>query len=254
MLESIDIEVKEGKQIYFASDMHLGSPNAQSSRIRELKLVQWLEEKSTSAAAFFLVGDLFDFWFEYKHVVPKGYVRFLGALAKLADQGIPIYIFSGNHDIWMFDYFPKELGIPVIKGKLVINSNNKKIFVAHGDGLGPNDVKFKLLKKIFTNKFCQWLFSLIHPNFGIGIARLWSEGNKKNYKEEVFHGLDKEWLVLYSKRQLETNHFDFFVYGHRHLPVEVDLSPTSKYFNLGDWITHFSYGVFDGQNFKLENY
>ncbi len=167
-----------GNKLYFASDFHLGAPSYASSREREDRLVRWMDTIKADAAEVFLMGDVFDFWFEYKTVVPKGYIRFLGKLAELADAGIKIYLFKGNHDMWMFDYFERELGATIITDELEIERNGKKFYLHHGDGLGPGDNMYKVLKKVFRSNFCQWLFARIHPNLGVGIANYWSSHSR----------------------------------------------------------------------------
>jgi UDP-2,3-diacylglucosamine hydrolase len=239
-------------KIYFASDFHFGVPDHSMSREREDLVVSWLEEIRKDAAEIYLIGDIFDFWFEYSAVIPKGFIRFQGKLAELADSGIKITLFKGNHDMWMFDYFVKELGIQIVSDELVLERNGKKFYLHHGDGLGPGDSKYKILKKIFRSGFCQWLFARIHPNLGVGIAKKWSKHSRlqSNQKEE-FQDLDKEWLVSYCKELLLKEQFDFLVFGHRHLPLDVRLGD-SRYINLGEWMNFNSYAVFDGQNLELK--
>lgn len=248
------IEVPLGKKIYFASDNHLGAPTSQLSHPREKKFVRWLENIRQDAAAVFLLGDLFDFWFEYKTVVPKGFTRTLGKLAELTDSGIPVYYFVGNHDLWMNGYFEEELSIPVYHRPQVFELNGKKFFIGHGDGLGPGDKGFKRMKKVFTNPTAKWMFRWMHPDLGVRVAQYFSVKNRMiSGDEDVrFLGEDKEWLVQYAKKKLEHEHFDFFVFGHRHLPLDISLSQDSRYINLGDWIGYFSYGVFDGKDLQLE--
>ncbi len=252
LYQHIEIPLAEGKRIYFVSDIHFGEPNYEATRKRELKFLRWLESIKHDAQAIFLVGDTFDFWFEYKTVVPKGYVRFFGKLAELIDNGLPIYIFAGNHDIWMKDYLEKEIGVTIYRNQLIVNSENKNIFVAHGDGLGPGDIKFKLLKKVFTNKFCQWLFRWLHPDIGIKIASLWSRRSRLGHALDKYKGPEKEWLVAYAKRKVEEAHYDYFIFGHRHIPIEYKINEQTKYFNLGDWIYNNSYCVFDGREMELK--
>jgi UDP-2,3-diacylglucosamine hydrolase len=201
------------------------------------------------------MGDVFDFWYEYKTVVPRGYVRLLGKLAELTDNGIAITAFKGNHDMWMFGYFEEELNIPVISDELIIERNGKKIFLHHGDGLGPGDRSYKFLRWVFRNRVCQWLFGRLHPNFGIGLANFFSARSRKanmRYNKDYL-GDDKEFLTLFCKEKLEKEHFDYFVFGHRHLPVEVDLGK-SVYINTGDWIHHYTYAIFDGETLKLKKH
>ncbi|MDP2413373.1 UDP-2,3-diacylglucosamine diphosphatase [Daejeonella sp.] len=238
-------------KIYFASDFHFGVPDHSLSREREDLVVSWLEEIRTDAAEIYLIGDIFDFWFEYATVIPKGFIRFQGKLAELADSGIKITLFKGNHDMWMFDYFVKELGVQIISDELVLERNGKKFYLHHGDGLGPGDAKYKILKKIFRSGFCQWLFARIHPNLGVGIAGKWSMHSRlQNNQKEEFTDLDKEWLVSYSKDLLLKEHYDFLIFGHRHLPLDVQLGD-SRYINLGEWMNFNSYAVFDGENLEL---
>jgi UDP-2,3-diacylglucosamine hydrolase len=199
---------------------------------------------------------MFDFWYEYRQVVPKGYVRLLGKLAELTDAGIQMHFFVGNHDMWMRDYFQKELNIPVYYEPQTFERFGKKILVGHGDGLGPGDHGYKRLKKIFRNPACQWLFGILPPVVGMGIANFMSRRSRAQTgaSEEVFLGDDKEWLIIYAKEKLAQNNFDFFVFGHRHLPIDYRLSPGARYINLGDWIRYFTYAVFDGNTFELKSY
>ena len=250
------IELKNGKKLYFASDNHLGAPTAALSRPREEKFVRFLDEIKPDAEAIFLLGDLFDFWFEYKTVVPKGFVRTLGKLAEIRDSGIPIYFFVGNHDLWMDDYFEKELNIPVFRRPLEVECAGKTFLIGHGDGLGPGDKGYKRMKKIFTNPFCRWLFRWLHPDVGVRLAQYLSVKNKLiSGKEDVkYLGDDQEWLVQYCKEKLKTKHYDFFLFGHRHLPLEITLEPHSTYINTGDWINYYTYGEFNGYQLSIKTY
>ncbi len=256
MSKTNHIHIADGKKIYFASDNHLGAPTSEASRPREKKFVAWLDEIKHDAAAIFLMGDLFDFWFEYKTVVPKGFTRTLGKLAEISDSGIPIHYFVGNHDLWMNGYFEEELGIPVYHKPEEFTFNDTSVFIGHGDGLGPGDKGYKRMKKVFTNPFFKWLFKWMHPDIGIKIGQYMSVKNKmiSGDDDAKFLGEDNEWLAVYCKRKLEDKHRDFFVFGHRHLPLEIDLNEKSKYINLGDWIQYYTYGVFDGKNFELKTY
>jgi UDP-2,3-diacylglucosamine hydrolase len=247
------IHLPEGKRVYFASDFHLGTPNADASRQREKRIVRWLEEISKDAGHIFLVGDIFDFWFEYKEVVPKGYVRLLGKLAELRDRGIGISVFIGNHDMWMNGYFEAELDIPVYYEPQTYQIGNKTFYIGHGDGLGPGDHGYKMLKKVFRNPVCRWLFSIIHPSWGIGLANYFSRKSRAatGMELEKFLGEENEWLAIYSKEVLQKTHFDYFIYGHRHLPLDLQVGPDSRYINLGDWLNYFTYAVFDGNNTEL---
>lgn len=238
-------------KIYFASDFHFGVPDHTKSREREDLVVSWLEEIRKDAAEIYLIGDVFDFWFEYSAVIPKGFIRFQGKLAELADSGIKITLFKGNHDMWMFDYFVKELGVQIVSDELILERNGKKFYLHHGDGLGPGDSKYKILKKIFRSTFCQWLFARIHPNFGVRIAKKWSKYSRlQNNQKEEFQDLSKEWLIAYCKELLLKEHYDFLIFGHRHLPLDVALGE-SRYINLGEWMNFNSYAVFDGENLEL---
>ena len=256
MNKATHIAVPEGKKIYFSSDNHLGAPTQEASRPREKKFVAWLDEIKKDAAAIFLLGDLFDFWFEYKKVVPKGFTRTLGKLAEVSDSGIPIYYFVGNHDLWMNGYFEEELNITVYHKPKEFFFNQTSFLIGHGDGLGPGDKGYKRMKKVFTNTFSKWLFRWLHPDLGVRLAQYMSVKNKliSGDEDEKFLGEDNEWLVQYCKRKLQENHRDYFVFGHRHLPLEIDLEPNSKYINLGDWISYFTYGVFDGKKMELKEY
>ncbi|WP_297517072.1 UDP-2,3-diacylglucosamine diphosphatase [Flavobacterium sp.] len=244
------------KKIYFASDQHLGAPTAEASFPREQKFVAWLDTVKQDAEAIFLLGDLFDFWFEYKTVVPKGFVRVLGKLAEIRDSGIPIYFFVGNHDLWMHDYFEKELNIPVYHDNKQFTFHGKSFLIGHGDGKGPGDKGYKRMKKVFTHSLSKWLYRWLHPDFGVKLAQYLSVKNKliSGEADVKFLGEDNEWLVQYCKRKLETQHYDYFVFGHRHLPMTISLNEQSTYINLGDWIGYFTYGVFDGTQMTLEKF
>jgi UDP-2,3-diacylglucosamine hydrolase len=256
MNKATHIKVPEGKKIYFSSDNHLGAPTHKESLSREKKFVAWLDEIKDDAAAIFLLGDLFDFWFEYKKVVPKGFTRTLGKLAEISDSGVPIYYFVGNHDLWMNGYFEDELNIPVFHKPQEFFFNQTSFLIGHGDGLGPGDKGYKLMKKVFTNSISKWLFRWLHPDLGVRLAQYMSVKNKliSGNEDEKFLGEDNEWLIQYCKHKLQENHRDYFVFGHRHLPLEIELKPNSKYINLGDWIRYYTYGVFDGEKMELKEY
>jgi len=250
------MDILPGKKIYFLSDFHLGAPDFASSLIREKKIVAFLESIKHHAQQIIIAGDIFDFWYEYKTVVPKHFVRLLGKLAEITDSGIPVMLFAGNHDMWMRDYFEKELNIPVYFEPRTFNWNNKKFYVGHGDGLGPGDHGYKFMKKIFRNKIYQWLFGQMHPTLGMGIANYFSRESRKKTgsSDAAFLGDDKEWLVIYSKEILAKEHYDYFIFGHRHLPLTIQLNDNSKYINLGDWISYFTYAVFDGNTVELKKW
>lgn len=249
------ITTSENKKIYFASDQHFGAPSPEESLPREKKFVAWLDTIKEDAEVIFLLGDLFDFWFEYKKVVPKGFVRVLGKLAELKDTGIEIYFFVGNHDLWMRDYFQQELNIPVFYESQEFEINDKLFLIGHGDGLGPDDIGYKRMKKVFTFPFFTWLFRWLHPDIGVQLGQYLSVKNKLNSggKDANFLGEKKEWLVQYCKRKLDKKHYDYFVFGHRHLPLEIELNSKSTYINLGDWIQYFTYGEYM-KTFKLKEF
>jgi UDP-2,3-diacylglucosamine hydrolase len=243
-------------KLYFASDFHLGTPSYVGSRERESMMVMWLDMIKADAAEVFLMGDIFDFWFEYKYVVPKGYTRFLGKLAEMSDSGIKIYLFKGNHDMWMFDYFQKELGATIISDELVIERDGKKFLLHHGDGLGPGDHYYKFLKKFFRSKLCQWLFARIHPNLGVGIADRWSHHSRDtNMAKEKKKPNPKrfEFLPAFCNDLIQKEYYDYLIFGHRHRTEDMLLNNgKSRYINLGEWIYTRSYAVFDGDNVELK--
>lgn len=255
-MKEIQLNIPEGKKIYFASDFHFGVPNRQSSIQRERNVMAWLDQCTPDAAAFYLMGDIFDFWFDYKHAVPKGFTRFLGKLASLTDSGIPVILFTGNHDMWMFDYLEQEIGVKIYREPTVLVHGNHRLCVGHGDGLGPGDKSYLMLKAIFANRFFQWLFEWVHPNIGIAIAHRWSRNSRlSNMKlEEKFQGEDREFILTWCKEIEQTRHHDFYIFGHRHLPLDLAVGPTSRYINLGEWV-HFSpYAVYDGKTAELKTF
>lgn len=243
------------KKIYFFSDFHLGVPSYNESLIREKKICRWLDKIQSDAAELFILGDVFDFWFEYRHVVPKGYVRLLGKLAEFTDSGIPITIFTGNHDMWMFDYLTQEIGVKLIRKPQEFTFNGTKFLIGHGDGLGPGDHGYKFIKKIFANKFCQWLFARLHPNFGISMANFWSRKSRQHtgHHDAVYLGDDKEYLVQFMLETEKHTHYDYYIFGHRHLPIDKTIG-NSRYINLGDWMSYFTYAVWDGQKLELKKF
>jgi UDP-2,3-diacylglucosamine hydrolase len=245
--------LEKNKKIYFVSDAHLGLPNHEKSIVREKLLVKWLNEIRKDAEEIYLLGDIFDYWYEYKRVVPRGFTRFLGTISEIVDSGIPVHFFTGNHDIWVFDYLHQETGMTIHRKPVTKIFNNNKFYLAHGDALGPYDKGYKILKKIFVNKILQWFYSRIHPNFSIGLAHMWSHNRRYSEKRtiESYQGDDKEWLFLYSKSILEKEHFDYFIYGHRHIPIVKEIQDTSTFVYLGDWISNFTYAVYDGNKLEL---
>ncbi|MBO3698546.1 UDP-2,3-diacylglucosamine diphosphatase [Roseivirga sp. E12] len=243
------------QKVYFASDFHLGVPTAEISLEREKKIIRWLDECKKDAHTIFLVGDLFDFWFEYRSTVPKGFSRFLGKLSEIADAGINLVIFTGNHDLWMFGYLDRELGAKVIYDPIDVFINEKKLFVGHGDGIGPGDSGYKFLKKIFRNRFFQWCFRWLHPNIGIGLANFWSGKSRAqaNDTEQRFMG-DDEWLWSFSKEMEKVNHYDYYIFGHRHLPLDLEVGQNSRYVNLGEWLNYYTYAEYSDGEIKLKTF
>jgi len=239
--------------IYFASDFHLGVPDYGSSLAREKKIVAWLDHISINASEVYLMGDLFDFWFEHRYTAPKGFVRLLGKLAQMSDNGIKIHLFTGNHDMWMFGYLQQEINAEIHYGPVTKEYNGKKFYLAHGDGLGPGDYSYKFIKKIFSNPFFQWLYARVHPNFAFGLANYLSrQSRKSNYEADAkYLGDDKEWLFQYCVELLKKEHYDYMVFGHRHMVLDKKIG-NSRYINLGDWIKDFSYGYFNGTDFELK--
>ncbi len=238
--------------IYFLSDAHLGIPDYQSSLKREKLLVMWLDTIKSQAKEIYLLGDIFDFWFEYKKVVPKGYIRLLGKLSELTDSGIMVYYFTGNHDMWNSGYFQKEVNMKVYKKPIEKLIGDKYFMIGHGDGLGPDDKSYKIMKKIFQNKISQRIFSFLHPRIGISLAGFLSRQSRNSNDGDDYRGEDEERLVLYCKYKLTKRHYDYFVFGHRHIPLSIRVGENSLYVNTGDWIKNFSYAVYDGKNLKLE--
>lgn len=248
------MQIPPGKKIYFLSDFHLGAPDHAASLERERRIVAFLEKIRSDAAVIFIVGDLFDFWYEYRTVVPKGFIRILGKMAEITDSGIPIHFFTGNHDMWMSGYFEQELNIPVYHEPKTFEYNGKRLLVGHGDGLGPGDHGYKFMKKIFRNKLCQWLFGILPPAVGVGIAGWMSRRSRAvtGGADAEFLGEEKEWLIIYSREVLQKEHYDYFIFGHRHLPIDFTLNASgSRYINLGDWIRYNTYAVFDGTSLSL---
>lgn len=254
------------KKIYFLSDFHLGVPDHAASLVRERRIVTFLELASRDAEEIHVLGDMFDFWFEWRKAVPRGFVRLLGKLAGLNDRGIPIHLHTGNHDMWIFDYVPAECGMVLHREEVKREWNGRKFMIGHGDGLGPGDHGYKFIKRVFRNPACQWLFARLHPNLGIVLAEFWSgRSRKKSYaNDRKWLGEENEWLVRHCREVLTREHLDFMIYGHRHLPIDIPVSAghpaevpaaahgASRYINLGDWITHFTYAVFDGADLKLK--
>jgi UDP-2,3-diacylglucosamine hydrolase len=245
----------EQKKIFFISDLHLGMHPAAESLEREKKVVKWLDQVYREASEIYLLGDIFDYWFEYKKVVPRGFTRFLGKIAEITDAGVTVHFFTGNHDVWVFDYLPEEVGVVVHRNPIKREYGGRKFLIAHGDGLGPNQSGYKILKGMFTSRILQWLFARLHPNFATGLAHRWSKQSRlqKGISTEWL-GKEKEYLHIYAQERLKQEHFDYFIFGHRHLPYVLDLNEKSKMIYLGDWIENFTYAIFDGNTFELKNY
>ncbi len=254
-LDFIHLPLAAGKKIYFASDFHLGAHALDSSLVRERKLVEWLEQIQVDAAHIFLLGDLFDFWYEYRTAVPKGFVRFFGKLAQLADAGVPITIYTGNHDMWMFDYFQKEFGINVLRKPQSYLIGQTRFHLGHGDGLGNGDYKYKVLKQIFENDILRWLFRWVHPDLGIWLAHTWAKSSRRRSKkiDESFKAREKEWIWQYCHQIEQKQHHEHYVFGHRHLPLDLEVAQGSRYLNLGEWLTHYTYAVFDGNSLTMKS-
>jgi len=248
--------LEPGKNIYFASDLHLGLPAIIATADRERHFVRWLTEIRDSIEELYLVGDIFDYWFEYREVVPRGFTRFLGKIAEITDSGIPVHLFTGNHDIWIFDYLPSELGITLHRQPVIRDFNGKRFYIGHGDGIGPGDRRYKMLKKIFTNPVLQWLFARLHPNFTVWLAHKWSHASRygRDRLAEPFSSEEKEWLIRYARELNHKEHFDYFIFGHRHIPLDYPLNKNSRFIYLGDWISHFSYAVFNGESLALKTF
>ena len=240
------------KYTYFASDFHLGTPDIQSSRKRENEILAWLDYIEKDAEELFLIGDIFDFWFEYKTVIPKGYVRLQAKIAQFVEKGIPVHFFKGNHDMWMFHYFQEELGIQLHSDEYCFEKNGKRFFVAHGDGLGPGDYTYKFIKRVFRNPLCQWAFARFHPNFGLSLANYFSRSSRKSgeSKDMVYRGKEQEWLYQFALSHHKTDPKDFYIFGHRHLPLELKIEE-GTYINTGEWLYAQTFARFDGNQLEL---
>lgn len=249
------MEIKRNK-IVFASDFHLGVDARLTSKERELQIVNWLMSMRNEMKELFLVGDIFDYWYEYKTSIPKGFSDFLTALKILRNNQVKIHLFTGNHDMWMFRYFTEEYGIDVYKEPKIFDFDGKKFFVGHGDGLGPGDYVYKGIKKLFASKISQWLFSLIHPTVALGIMKKISQRDVQKYIRPDAFGEEDEWLVKFAKSYLESHEIkmDYFIFGHRHLMYDYPLSETSRIINLGDWINYNSFAVWDGKEMILQQF
>jgi UDP-2,3-diacylglucosamine hydrolase len=247
------------KSIYFLSDAHLGSWAVEHRRMQERRLVRFLDSIKEKAAAVYLLGDMFDFWYEYKYVVPKGFTRFLGKISELTDMDVEVHYFTGNHDIWAYDYLAEECGVILHKQPQTIELYGKIFYLAHGDGLGDPNKSFKVIRSIFHNKTCQWLFSGLHPRWGMWFGLTWAKHSRLKHgmggDPPDYMGDDKEHLILYTKKYIQYHsNVDYFIYGHRHIEVDKQLTKKARVIILGDWISQFSYVVYDGEHLLMQEY
>jgi UDP-2,3-diacylglucosamine hydrolase len=249
------MQLQPGKKLYFASDFHLGIPSGTPSAHREKRIVEWLDKAATDAQVIFLMGDVFDFWFEYKKVIPKGYTRLLGKLAELSDSGIELHYFTGNHDMWVFTYFTEEMNMVMHRAVYEFTCNGKHFHIGHGDGLGEGDHGYKFIKKVFANPLCQFMFRWVHPDLGVGLADYLSRRSRRKTGklDEVFLGEEKERLIGYCNRQVKHKATDYFIFGHRHLLIDYAIGENSRYINLGDWFKGGHYAEFNGTTLELKS-
>jgi UDP-2,3-diacylglucosamine hydrolase len=244
------------KKTYFISDVHLGAPALNNNSEREKLFVSWLEEAGKDANEIYLLGDIFDFWYEYKKVVPRGFVRTLGKIAELTDRGIPVHYFTGNHDVWVYDYLPSETGVIVHRENIIQTIGDKVFYLGHGDGLDPNEKGYLFLKRIFTSKFAQFMFSRLHPNIALWFGHQWAKNSRmsKGTQPEYCKNVDNESAIQFSKNYCINHKIDYFIFGHRHILLEEEIKPDVKVFMLGEWFNFFSYAVFDGNKVELKKY
>ncbi len=245
------------KKTYFASDAHLGLNIYEDRITAEKRLVRWMDSIKPDCKALYFVGDMFDYWFEYKYVIPKGFVRFIGKMAEFIDEGIPVYLYTGNHDVWMFDYFQKEIGATVCSQETITEIDGKKFYIAHGDGLGDPSLTFRFMRCFFRNKICQALYKWIHPDVTMPFGHAWSRSNrqkKQGNKAEQYLGEENEFLVQFSKEHAKANDVDYYIFGHRHIELDLTIEEKKRVVILGDWITKFTYAVWDGEQFELKRY
>lgn len=237
---------------YFASDFHLGSDLVEKSKLREQRIIRWLDQIQPTCKELFILGDMFDYWFEYKKVVPKGFVGLLSKFKEFVSNEIPVHVFTGNHDMWMFDYLQEEIGVQLYKEPITKELEGKKFFLGHGDGLGPGDHGYKFIKKVFASRLNQTLFSWLHPDIGISLMKYFSRTSREEYIEEKFRGPEKEWLVQFCEETIKASYYDFFIFGHRHIAIDHELSnKKSRYINLGDWISLNTYAQYGRGQLKL---
>lgn len=274
------------KKVYFISDAHLGSWGIPHPRMQERRLVRFLDSIKNQAKAVYMLGDMFDFWYEWKYAAPKGYTRFLGKISELTDMGVEVHYFTGNHDIWMYGYLEEECGVTLHREPATLEIYNKVFYLAHGDGLGDPDKEFKFIRGMFHNKVCQRLFSLLHPRISMWFGLSWAKHSRMKRERQLegvltdaaqgaegtqfngnvgqrynssgepeYLGEDKEHLVLYSKEYLATHpDVDYCIYGHRHIELDLMLASDKRMMIIGDWITQFTYAVFDGEHLLMSEY
>ena len=246
------------KNIYFLSDAHLGSRALQHTRQQERRLVRFLDEIKPKAEAVYLLGDMFDFWFEYGTVVPKGYTRFLGKISELTDSGVEVHFFTGNHDIWAWEYLVEECGVVLHREPMTLSIADQTFYIGHGDGLGDRDLKFRFIRTIFHNRLCQRMFRWVHPDLGVAFGLRWAKHSRLTHGEggePPYMGEDREPLVLFAKEYLHSHpDVNYFLFGHRHIELDLMLTHQCRLLILGDWISQFTYAVFDGERLYMENY
>lgn len=243
------------KKVYFLSDFHLGAKSHPNSHETERKLCRFLDFAKQDAKAIYLVGDIFDYWFEYKNVVPRGFTRTLGKISELTDAGIEVHFFIGNHDIWVTDYLQNECGVVIHRKPLKVKIFDKTLYIAHGDGLGEKSLSFRLLRKVFHSNFLRLLFASIHPRWTIAMAHTWSAHSRESGEIADYLGEEKEFLIQFAKEEIiRQPDINYFIFGHRHILLDFELSNTARIIHLGDWINHFSYAVLDKEGLKLKNW
>ncbi|HSV87392.1 MAG TPA: UDP-2,3-diacylglucosamine diphosphatase [Bacteroidales bacterium] len=250
------MELQKGRKIFFVSDSHLGIPSYSESLFREKKLVKWLDTVRSEAAVIYLLGDIFEFWFEYQTVVPKGFARLLGKLAEITDSGIPVFFFTGNHDLWTFGYLEQEIGLKIFNEPVGISCNGKSFLIGHGDGLGPGDLSYKIAKRAYNSRLLQRIFSYFHPGLGSKLVSLFTKKERYSNRSDLQAVVDplNEKLVAYCNEILQSKHYDFFIFGHRHIPCDISLNGRARYINTGEWVNRFTYAVFDGNDMHLKTF
>lgn len=246
------------KNVYFIADAHLGSLATEHKRTQERRLVRFLDDIKDKAEAVYMLGDMFDFWYEYRYAVPKGYTRFLGKISELTDMGVEVHFFTGNHDIWAYSYLREECGVILHRRALTTEINGNVFYLAHGDQMGEKTFGFRFIQSIFHSKICQTLFSSLHPRWGIDFGLKWAKHSRlkrEDGKEPPYLGEDKETLVQWSKEFIKQSpEINYFIFGHRHIELDLYLSKTTRLLILGDWISQYTYAVYDGKNIELKDY